>query len=95
MSTFTKKQRHQIYKAALKAFDDGKLETGLCKLFSKYTDAGFAAYHGGLPEFNAARPDVNDRSFPYDWTLTGPGNAARRRCLLKCIRMSAPMKRKK
>lgn len=93
MGQFTKAQRHAIYKKGLEAFDEGKLEKGLCYLLSKHTRAEAFIYIPYLfPELHSAAKGRNDG---YYWSLTQQGDAARRRHLLKCIEMTKPTPKKK
>ena len=109
MSRYTKSQRHRIYKQALRAFDDGRLGTGLCRLFWEHTDCGsgwcsiypFLLHYASLDrltEFMELKPTPKHvhpfNSVVYSWSLTPQGNAARRRCLVKCIELTKPTQKK-
>ena len=98
MSRYTKRHRHRIYKQALRAFDEGKLDRGLCKLFRLHTDAVEYVYGFQLKEFNELMPPAKHlhpvNGARYSWSLTPQGNAARRRCLVKCIELTKPTQKK-
>lgn len=91
MNTYTKRQRHAIYKQALKAFDASECR-GLCTAFF-YVGVSYPSRD--LPEFASDEPKVLKGQWAYWWPLNGRYRAACRRRLLKYIDMTKPTKRTK
>lgn len=90
----TKAQRHAIYKKALERFDTHP--NYLCLVIYKAGGEEYWCYSDEMPmlfpEFAACKP----RTATYSWWghLMDSGITARRRALLKMIKMSAPKPKK-
>lgn len=100
MSKLTKADRHQVYKDALAYFMKhyfGKKRwgSGLCFCIGEVIPpVKYTADIGTLfPEFRKQKPAATQNI--YWWNFDAAGDAARKKVLKQCIRLTAPIKRTK
>jgi len=98
---YTKRQRHAIYKKALKLFNASNREffdeSGLCAFIAKAEGAEEHWLHftqdGRLPEIIEQQPRYHHSCWSW-WPLDQKGDHKRIKALERCIALTSPVRKK-